>query len=105
MIRQILAQPLVPGKIDLKQSRHMSIIAAVGFNQSDDTEINLGEMRIGAEIIPHDHDSFRLKLGHRLFHLILRNIEPPQQSHQLRGKPSLLAAAPQNLENRFLSIR
>ncbi|MGZ8485774.1 MAG: hypothetical protein ACXW6R_17870, partial [Candidatus Binatia bacterium] len=71
MIRQIFAQPLIPSQVYFVQRRHMAIIAAPGFNQRDDPEIDLGEMRIGAKVIAHNHRTFSFQLGQSPIHLIL----------------------------------
>jgi hypothetical protein len=74
MIRQIFAQPLIPSEIDLLQPRGMSFVTATNVDQSDDAQIDIRQMRIGAEIIPHDHDSFRFQLDQSLFRLVLANM-------------------------------
>ena len=81
MIRQIFAQPLIPSQIYLVQRRHMAIIAALGFNQSDDPEIDVEEMRIGAKVFAHNHRAFSFQLGQCPLHLLLTDVESPQRSH------------------------
>jgi hypothetical protein len=99
MIRQIFAQPFVPGEIDQLQRRGMSFIAAPGFNQRDDPEIDFGEMRIGAKVIAHNHRTFSFQLGQCPIHLIFADVESPQPSQQLRRKARLLATNIENIDD------
>ena len=62
----------------------------------DDTEIDFGEMRVGAKVIAHNYRTFSFQLGQCPIHLLLTNVESPQPSHQLGRKARLLAT---NLEN------
>jgi len=77
MIRQILAQPIIPSEIDLMQRRHVAIVATAVINHSDDPEINLSEMRIGAKVIAHHYRIFSFQLGQCPIHLILTDVESP----------------------------
>jgi len=74
----------------------MSLIAERGFNQSDDAQVDLGEMGIGAKMIAHDHRALGFQFAKRLVHSIFAKIVSPQTSQQFRRKQRLLAATVQN---------
>ena len=77
MIRQIFAQPFVPGEIDQLQRRGMSFVTAANVDQCDDAEIDFGEMRIGAKVIAQHYRTFSFQLGQCPVHLILTDVESP----------------------------
>lgn len=105
MIRQIFAEPLIPCQVDFTQRRGMSLIAERGFNQRDDAQVDLGEMRIGAKMIAQDYHAFAFQIAQCLVHDIFAKMISSQSSQQFRCKQRLLAAAAQNLEYSVLRIR
>src|SRR6266550_4223106 len=62
VVGQILAQPLVPGFVDPANRAHLRIAVIDALHQRDDSQVDSGQMRIGAEIVADHHDSFGLQL-------------------------------------------
>jgi len=92
MIRQIFAEPLIPRLVNFPQRCGMSLIAERGFKQSDDTQVDLGQMRIGAKMIAQDDNVFGFQFAERPVHLSLANVGSSQPSQQFRRKQRLFAA-------------
>jgi hypothetical protein len=77
MIRQILAQPLVPGFIDRANRAQLRIRATTRINQRRHSQIDAGQVGICAEMLPNHHCAFRLQLPKRAVGLFSFDLRAP----------------------------
>ena len=62
MIRQILAQPFVPGFIDDTNGAQLRIRVAARLNQCSDSQIYADQVWIGAKIVTNHYRAIRFQL-------------------------------------------
>ncbi len=77
MIRQILAQPFVPGEIDLLQRRGMSFVTAVMSTNAMTRRSTSARCGSAQKFSRTTHRTFRFQLGQCPIHLLLTDPESP----------------------------
>jgi len=104
MIRQILAQPLVPCIVDFADRAQLRVRTLDTFHQSDDAEIDAGQVRIGAEVIADHYDAFGFELGEDPLDLFSDKAFSFQRREHFRGEPRFFPTAAQQIHDRLSSL-
>lgn len=104
MVRQILAEPLVPGLVDGPERAEPGVFAFAFLDQGDHAQIDSGKVRIGAKMVPDHHETFGFEPRYGAVNFLLPESYTAQSGKDLGHEAGLWFAPAKQVENRSAEI-